>query len=267
MLSAATTPLTPAFALGSSRGSGEFFLCGPAPLPVPGPDFPVAFNIYSKPLSRKYVLGKHDSQPLYAFRTYSAISGQPAAVLHNIPDPREDREDMWATVEFPPLSSDVVISLPGVAGSSSQKETMEIGASSEGYSFSVEVGDARAGLTRESFGWRHTSSTGGLMVKLPEGMNQGWMLVRKEKQPLYGVNGHTFRAYGDGAYLTPDGYEVLAVCADVGSALSTKRARFQFLGTASGSMYGSRFDLMAVMTALAIFEKDRRSKKQKQKSR
>lgn len=56
----------------------------PASLP-----FPVEFNVYSRSMwsGRRYSLGEHESDPLYALSLHSGLSGESHVVLHNGPDP------------------------------------------------------------------------------------------------------------------------------------------------------------------------------------
>ncbi|RYP68828.1 hypothetical protein DL771_006446 [Monosporascus sp. 5C6A] len=50
--------------------------------------FPLAFYLYSTGLGgRKYVLGEHKNQPLYAVTTHAGWSGKADTVLHSGPSP------------------------------------------------------------------------------------------------------------------------------------------------------------------------------------
>ncbi|KAI1354207.1 hypothetical protein F5Y01DRAFT_274521 [Xylaria sp. FL0043] len=56
-----------------------------------------------------------------------------------------------------------------------------------------------------------------------------------------------------------DGKEVVAVCA--GASLSVSKVlRFRFLGTGADGSLGARWAIMAVASALAIWNRDRRSR-------
>lgn len=56
-----------------------------------------------------------------------------------------------------------------------------------------------------------------------------------------------------------DGREIVAVWAGAGMASVSKVLRFRFLGTGADGSLGDRWAIMAVASALAIWNRDRRS--------
>ncbi|KAI0427852.1 hypothetical protein F5Y09DRAFT_314977 [Xylaria sp. FL1042] len=159
-------------------------------------------------------------------------------------------------------------------------------------SFSIET--TASGRSREYFEWRHSS---GVEVEALGGRHSGWKLVRVSlpapaiatplttmttttttpttptallplhrtvsspsshsssypKRHRIGNSNHTLLGHSS------DGKEVVAVCA--GASMSvTKVLRFRFLGTGADGSLGARWAIMAVASALAIWNRDRRSR-------
>ena len=123
------------------------------------------------------------------------------------------------------------------------------------YSFSIEVetGDPVTGgggggaLRREGFEWR---ASHGDEVKELDRWSHGWKLVRLHGE-AEGIGGT--RAVRD-AGTTSDGKEVVAVFATYSGWSRTKAAKFRFLGTGAAGHLGRRFAIMAVITALRIWD-------------
>ncbi|KAK8094437.1 hypothetical protein PG997_001122 [Apiospora hydei] len=101
--------------------------------------------------------------------------------------------------------------------------------------------------TRERFEWRHSR---GNEVKQLDKLNSGWKLVRIHSE-ADGVGG-TRRARDAGA--SSDGKELVAVFAEVSGWSASKVVKFKFLGSGATGEMGPRWALMAVMTALRIWD-------------
>lgn len=205
--------------------------------PVPGPapktrTFPPAFNVYKTGfLSKTYVLGEHQNQPLYAI-TNHAWSG-PDVTLHTGPD--KDAPPL-ASVSEGWLSKSADIMLPPLPGrdASNAVEKVESGGSlSRTWEFAIES-DAVGGR-RERFEWRPSR---GDKVKALGGHSQGYKLVRLDGPPGAGPSADT-----------SDGKEIVAVWTPAGYSAS-KLMTFQFLNSGNTGVLGERWALMAVITAL-----------------
>ncbi|KAI0541710.1 hypothetical protein GGR58DRAFT_455900 [Xylaria digitata] len=118
--------------------------------------------------------------------------------------------------------------------------------------FSIET--SASGRSRESFEWRHSS---GVEVEALGGRHSGWKLVRVSLPPIHmGKNHHhSNSALGHSS----DGKEVVAVWAGANMSVS-KILRFRFIGSGADGSLGERWAIMAVATALAIWNRNRRSR-------
>jgi hypothetical protein len=210
--------------------------------------FPPSFRIYhKKAFTRTYLLGEEHGRPLYALTFHTGASGQPAVVLHVDAD---SSSPALATLDYEDLRSHMTIILP-FAGEATE-ETMDYRMTFPylTYFFSIDIG--AFGGTRERFEWRHSS---GDAVASLEGRKTGWKLVRvPEDSEKSGEDGSRVPV-GTG-YVTSDGGEVVAALAYV-NGKGKETARFGFLGSGSTGSLGERWAIMAVMTALGIFQRDR----------
>ncbi|KAH8648576.1 hypothetical protein BX600DRAFT_442862 [Xylariales sp. PMI_506] len=214
----------------------------PPPASIPR-QFPASFSLYHpSTFSKTYLLGEHQSQPLYAVALHTGWSGKPDVVLHAGPD--EKRFPPIASVDANTMSRSSTVTLPPVPGSGLDCATERAEFSGFGHgkeSFSIEV-DASGGR-REAFEWRH--SHGGEVDGLG-GRGRGWKLVR-------------LAASGSGASRSSDGKEVVAVWANA-SMSATKILNFEFLGSGATGVLGERWAIMAVITALRIWDKERKAR-------
>jgi hypothetical protein len=106
--------------------------------------------------------------------------------------------------------------------------------------FSIEV---EASGRRERFEWRHSH---GAEVDSLGGRGQGWKLVRLEASSAGGAR-------------TSDGREVVAAWANASMSL-TKTLNFQFFNSGANGMLGERWAVMAVITALRIWDRERKAR-------
>ena len=193
--------------------------------------FPPSFGLYTESmLGRKMMLGAHQSQPLYAVSVHSGWSGKPSTILHSGPsdkDPPLATADTFtfgrsSTVELPPLAANA-------AGGVSVEHVTVTGVFHKVMSFVIEV--AATGQ-RESFEWRHSR---GSEVAALGASHSGWKLVR----------------LGTG--------EVVAAWANSSMSI-TKQLQFHFLGSGANGILGERWAVMAVITALRMWDMERRQR-------
>lgn len=222
--------------------------------------FPPAFSLYRESgFGRSYMIGVHQNQPLYAVSIHSGWSGQPDVVLHSGASDRlpplagvdANAFGRSATVDLPPLPGS------GLAGSQERLEMSGAGFGHASQLFSIEVGTAGGGGgggPRERFEWRHSH---GAEVDRLGGRGQGWKLVRLDSDAAAGgLRGGA--QFARGAARTSDGLEVVAVWANASMSMS-KELNFQFLGSGESGVLGERWAVMAVITALRIFDKEKKS--------
>ncbi|KAK8130126.1 hypothetical protein PG999_002506 [Apiospora kogelbergensis] len=226
----------------------------PPPATTPYRQFPAAFNLYHQKSksgrSLVYTLGEHDSDPIYTLTIHSGVSGNPSLVLHNGPDPAApalasaDKEPGEETFANKITGKASIITLPALPnfGRPTTEEPLEthVTISGAGYAFSLE-------WTRERFEWRHSR---GSEVKALDKLNSGWKLVRIHSE-ADGVGGNR-RARDQGA--SSDGKELVAVFAEVSGWSTSKVVKFKFLGSGATGEMGTRWSVMAVMTALRIWD-------------
>ncbi|KAI1428004.1 hypothetical protein F5Y12DRAFT_101602 [Xylaria sp. FL1777] len=246
------------------------------------PLFPPAFSLYSQ-CPHHYIIGTSQNAPLHAVSTSSSLSPRPDIIIHN-----GITQDMpaLATVAHEPFSRSATITLPARPGSRlpAAHELLEsVGAFTRVLSFSIETA-ASTRSRREHFEWRHSS---GVEVEALGGRHSGWKLVRVSLPSVrihhrttttpfsssllpssyhsysysYSAKKHGINSSGS-AWLghSSDGKEVVAVCAAASIAASRKVLRFRFLGSGADGSLGDRWAVMAVASALAIWNRDRRSR-------
>ncbi|KAI0837368.1 hypothetical protein F5Y06DRAFT_304756 [Hypoxylon sp. FL0890] len=219
--------------------------------------FPRAFSMYreSSWTERKFSIGEHQATPLYTVTLHSGWSGQPDVVLHNGPS---DQRPPLAGVKGNAWSTSATVTLRPIPGSGldAAEEKMQVsgGFGHSTFVFSIEVGVGSA-ARRETFEWRHSS---GSAVKGLDARSSGWKLVRLATGAPGGVEGGNFVK---GGVTAGDGKEVVAVWAWASGSL-TKKLKFQFLGSGANGVLGERWAIMAVITALRIWDKERRQRNQ-----
>ena len=212
--------------------------------------FPSAFNIYrGGMMTRTYILGEHQNQPIYAISIHSGMFDSAPIVLHSGPD---EMRPPLATVEWQTFGSSFDVSLPPTPGSKRDvaEEHVESrfgGFAASAYQFSIEVGQSNV---RETFEWRH--SYGDAIANLG-GYYGGWKLVRMNRGPP-GGGGSGDANYVSGGFTDSEGNEVVAAYTQAISSL-TKVATFQFMGTGDSGVLGERWAILAVITAFALYYK------------
>ncbi|KAI1822371.1 hypothetical protein F4861DRAFT_393220 [Xylaria intraflava] len=213
--------------------------------------FPLAFSVYCE-TPRRYLLGESHDSPIYAISTNPPFSMKPDLLIHH--GISTDMPAM-AAVHQEPFSRSATIILPRRPGSrlSAASERLDsIGAFTKVMSFSIET--SQPGGAREHFEWRHSS---GIEVEALGGRHSGWKLVRVSPPPVYtSILG---KKHNNTLGHSSDGREVVAVWS--GPILfMNKVLRFRFLGAGADGSLGERWAIMAVASALTIWNRDRRSR-------
>ncbi len=219
--------------------------------------FPAAFNLYGDNFSRSYTLGEHQHMPLYAVRFRpSWQSANPVMALHNGPNPAT--APPLATVELmATMSENLLITLPPPltyrgTGSTAVRLSLVMGWS-HFYTFTMEVGTDAGNVRHEEYQWRHSSGTA---IAALGGARDGWKLIRMATAPPPGTPRNERQP--PPAFTSSDGREVVAMYADARMSM-TKQLKFAFVGTGRTGALGERWAVMAVTSALAIWDKEEAS--------
>ena len=226
--------------------------------------FPPTFSVYSGFMTSDLTIGQHKDSPIYAVSVHSGLSGQPNLVLHA---GTTKRAPLMAAVDFHSFSRRMDITLPPPSSSSPAAknssasggagirntgprahETVEARFSgwNNAHPFTIDV---EATGRREAFEWRH--STGGLAVGSLDAGSSGWKLVRMDAGTDRNANG---------GFTTSDGRPVVAVWSRT-NFRGNKVGKFMFLGAGADGSLGERWAMMAVMSALGLYEKQRRQER------
>ncbi|GKT47542.1 uncharacterized protein ColSpa_07723 [Colletotrichum spaethianum] len=217
----------------------------PPPPPQVARQFPPAFNLYSQSFSRTMVLGEHQSQPFYAMSIHSGLSSSPPIILHSGP---ANTSPPLASVEHHSFSGRMSITLPPAPkGSPGGAPIIDLECRTNfplsSYIFAMGVGPNCQRL--EQFEWRPSS---GEAIAMLDGRSRGWKLVRLAQ------------AAAPSAFKGGDGKEVVAVWTDAGMSMS-KVAKFAFTGSGLTGELGERWAIMAVISGLAICERQRQRRR------
>ncbi|KAI1740645.1 hypothetical protein F4680DRAFT_418744 [Xylaria scruposa] len=207
--------------------------------------FPPAFCVYCQS-TRHYIIGESHYLPLYAVSTHSSLSSKPDLVLYS--GASEDTPPL-AFVDHEPFSRSAGITLParrqGSPSFPASHELLESGGPfTRTLSFDIET--AASDGRREHFEWRHSS---GVEIEALGGRHSGWKLVRLSPP------GMSKRRNNRGNNSTLG--EVVAVWVATGMFMA-RVLRFQFLGSGADGSLGERWAVMAVASALAIWNRDLR---------
>lgn len=240
------------------------------PPPVVGPSqqpsfiprqFPPSFNLYLTDWTAlTYSIGQHQSSPLYIYAQHSGLTSLPPVLLHSGPS---TSYPPLASAEWEALTSSFDVDLPPHPGAQEPvaREHVESLFSRSGmglgtYRFGIETGPAGDG-PREEFEWRHS---GGDAVASLDAHYYGWKLVRLAHGPPAGIANGDMNFVG-GGFTDSEGCEVVAAWAEARGSM-TKAAKFQFMGTGLTGLLGERWAIMAVITALALFQRTQRRRRQ-----
>lgn len=213
--------------------------------------FPTAFNIYYKSCnglltSAIFQLGEHREQPLYAAKFHLRWNGKSNLTLHDGP---ETTSPILSTVESEKLigrTSSIKVLSPPAPKAISERMRAEYHLTSESYTFAVETSTEQGSLP-ERFEWRQSH---GEEVRDIAAWSWGWKLVRLTSDAPDGRGGkRDVRGKG----VASDGKEVVAVLIDR-TTLTRKMAQVQFLGNGATGKLGDAWEIMAVTTALRIWQ-------------
>ncbi|KAK7426581.1 hypothetical protein QQZ08_006911 [Neonectria magnoliae] len=223
---------------------------GPSRIPR---QFPPAFNVYRHGYgSGLFTLGVHQNQPVYLFTWHSGFSSSPPVVLHAGPD---QSFPPLAAAEYRIFGASFDVDLPPVPGSglaSAREEVTSVSSPGFGYGsyrLVVEVGPANV---RETFEWRR--SRGDAVASLG-GLSNGWKLVRLTRGPPGGAGVGGDVSFVGGGFVDSQGNEVVAAWTMATGSL-TKVAKFHFTGTGLTGLLGERWAIFAVVTALALYQRE-----------
>ncbi|KPM34739.1 hypothetical protein AK830_g11829 [Neonectria ditissima] len=224
---------------------------GPSQIPR---QFPPAFNLYRRDYSSGlFTLGVHQNQPLYLFAWHSGFSSAPPVLLHAGPD---QSFPPLAAAEYRIFGATFDVDLPPVPGSGAASAREEVTSVSSlrfgfgSYRFTIEVGPTNV---REVFEWRR--SRGDAVASLG-GVSTGWKLVRLTRGPPGGVGVGGDVSFVGGGFTDSAGNEVVAAWTMATGSL-TKVAKFHFIGTGLTGLLGERWAIFAVVTALALYQRER----------
>ncbi|KAJ0161549.1 hypothetical protein CTA2_6028 [Colletotrichum tanaceti] len=222
----------------------------PSTSPMPSPSsvarqFPPAFNVYAQSFSRTLLLGEHQNQPFYAMSIHSGLTSSPPIVLHSGP---ANTCPPLASVEHHSFSARMSMTLPSApkgrpGGAPIVELECNLDFPTSSYAFAMGVGPNCERLER--FEWRPSS---GEAIAMLDGRSRGWKLVRLAQ------------AAGPAGFRGGDGKEVVAVWTDAGLSM-TKVAKFAFTGSGLTGELGERWAIMAVISGLAICERQRQRRR------
>ncbi|PVH77605.1 hypothetical protein DL98DRAFT_517315 [Cadophora sp. DSE1049] len=210
----------------------------PSPARPPPPSnlafrFPQSFGLYSAgSFSGDLYLaqGKDDPNPLYYISTHGGLSSQPSVILHSNRDPNSPP---FATADFHSFSSiiDLTLFIGIPPGSTPQTTAME----STGMMSSSRMFQAPIPSTGqlETFEWKGSS---GAEVQMLDGRSHGKKCVRVSTGEVVAVFTHPSMSFD-------------------------KRGKMAFLGDRAN--LGEAFEVLAVMGLVAVVEKERRARKQR----
>ncbi|KAI1161685.1 hypothetical protein F5B18DRAFT_627259 [Nemania serpens] len=231
----------PAYDFGESS-SGARAICGRRS------NFPPVLNAYFRAFTSTFHVGEKKDKPCFAVRMHSGFTKNPGLVLHDGPT---DKDPVLATVTRKTLTA-FALTVPAREGiahdNESQTVTMTVLANlkHKNFRFTADVGAGQQTYSEE-FEWR---SSHGSEVKELDGYKWGWKLVRLSSQPLGNGGDRATRASGSAS----DGLEVVAVWAHNNSLSMSKVFKFEFLGSARTGMLGDRGRVLALMSALIIWQ-------------
>ncbi|TPX11522.1 uncharacterized protein E0L32_007733 [Thyridium curvatum] len=187
--------------------------------------FPPEVNLYSGgTFSRAFYLGPHQEQPLYAVSTHSGWSGKADVVLHATADGAA-KSPVMATYKADALHLRAAVVLPG----GDERTVKYTGLTARGRAFEAATG---GGGKREQFEWS-TGWGGGSGRGLGASDTQGRRLVR-------GSTGET-----------------VATSAPAATS-GRKQFAIQFVGSGASGELGEEFAVLAVISALGMWDQSRR---------
>ncbi|KAI1371837.1 hypothetical protein F4677DRAFT_282788 [Hypoxylon crocopeplum] len=223
-------------------------------VPIASP-FPSSWNLYhTLSIGRILMLGPHNRQPLLAVSRHTGWwTGKPDLVLHS--GPSDTLPPLAAGMGGVGVGRHSIIVLPPMPGSaldSSQELLVRVEEETDWpphvrFKFSIDLSVEPGQWRRETFEWRH--SHGDVVSIFLNGARTGWKLLRLAGQG----NGNFAEARSS------DGCEIVAVWAYARLSF-TKVLKFRFLGSGATGILGERWAIMAVMTALRMYQRQQRNR-------
>jgi hypothetical protein len=218
-----------------------------AAAPLRPPHFPPTFQIhYHKTTLSTTILhlSSSPSRPLYAASLHLNWYGKSSLTLSSLDGPALATA---ANERGIGSNSTVKIHSPPLVAAVEERLKVDFHVGSESYSFVVATGTGGGKTYPEKFEWRQSRSQ---EITAESKMAQGWKLVRldKEEETVVGPAGEAAESV-----IAGDGREVVAVLISLMS-LKGKVAEFKFLGTGATGRLGEAWEVMAVVTALRIWQ-------------
>ena len=219
--------------------------------------FPPTMNgYYQWKFTMTFHLGLSSDERLYAVSTHSTLfSKRHTITLHDGPS---DKDPTLATLtgEMYGKNTPFVMTIPTPPGTHQHPRVENMtGNNSHNHVstlFSFELSGPKNGLPRERFEWR---TSRGKEIKELANHSYGWKLVRLSG-PASGIGGS--RDERDEGF-TSDGKEIVAALAHSASWSATKGFTFAFMGSGLTGLLGEKWEIMAVLSAMQLWEKDRQA--------
>ncbi|CAJ2513325.1 Uu.00g014440.m01.CDS01 [Anthostomella pinea] len=218
--------------------------------------FPPVVNAYYKMKATfTFHLGDESDREMFAVRAHTGLAGggpgRPGITIHN--GPTDKHPLLAAAGQEGGLSPYSVISLPPFPGSSDNLSTETMRAAMRRacltYRFTIEVGESPA-WQRQEFEWRKCE--GGEGNELFDSPFTCWFkLVKRSEQ---GGAAAESKALDEGGHIGPNsqGDVVVAALGWHGTWTMTP-FRLQFMGTGLTGVFGRRWALMVIATALRLW--------------
>lgn len=227
--------------------------------PQPPARFPTEWTLFGRNFEASFgytlELGIERDHPLFAVRIHSNLSlfGRPAVVVHAGGTKDGPRVGVVKDATLNPLRPrdfDVFIPPAGETRMDDEDDSRNVKVEVRTvlldvfppHKFSVAVGGEKGQV--EAFEWRHTM--GKEVTDLSGGMAAGWKLVRLGAAAIVEEG-------------TSDGLEVVAVWVS-GRKTLKEAMKFRLLNSGASGMLGDSFAYAAVVTALGMWDHERREK-------
>ncbi|KAI0828095.1 hypothetical protein F5Y06DRAFT_308383 [Hypoxylon sp. FL0890] len=215
--------------------------------------FPPSWNLYhTLSMSRTLMVGSREGGSLFAVSRHPGWwTGKPDLVLHC--GPHNAFRPLAAGMGGVGIGRHSVIVLPPLPGSG-QGSSQELLVRVEGertahvrFRFAIEVGTEPGKWRREIFEWQHSHR--GVVGMFLDGAKSGWKLVHLPNQE-----------HDDSEELQPNSrQEIVAVWAYAKVSM-TKVLRFRYLGSGATGILGQRWNVMAAMTALRMYQRQQKNR-------
>jgi hypothetical protein len=219
--------------------------------PSPYSRFPLRFNLYyNKSWTKvRYRLGESEDAPLYTIKVRASWVAMKRGSITLTQGTGDD--DIVAVVHHEAsFNGDATIEVPGREEAKPLRCHPDKWAKFT-FTFDFDVGVGKE-TRKERFEWRPSRAG---EVRALDKWAWGWKLVRlgdlhEEKSGGAGGGSRDVRPHGE----TSDGREIVAVWADNSSWSRSKIGKFHFLGAGATGALGDAWALVAVMSALRLWD-------------